>query len=258
MNYIDASDMPGGTTIPVNSAPSVFFVNPVRFGYFQRVLERECGRGRTGMTILDVGCGGGFLSEEFAKAGFSVTGLDPAPESIEAAQTHALASGLSVDYRVGSGENLPFVQSSFDHVTCCDVLEHVDDVDRVVSEIARVLKPGGLFLYDTINRTWMSKLAVIKVMQDWPSTSFAEPDSHVWEKFIKPAELTACLKRHGLIQKEMRGMGPGSHPIVTWLNFRRRVKGKISFKELGARLKFRESNDLSVSYLGFAQKPDQP
>ena len=71
-------------------------------------------------------------------------------------------------------------------------------MDRVIAEIARVLRPGGLFLYDTINRTFMSKLAAIKIMQEWPSTAFAGPNTHVWERFIKPAELVATLERHGL------------------------------------------------------------
>lgn len=231
-----------------------FFVNPVRFGYFKRVLERERSREQAGPTILDVGCGGGLLAEEFARAGFQVTGIDPAPESIETARAHAAASGLAIEYETGSGERLPFAKASFAHVACCDVLEHVDDVERVIGEIARVLKPGGLFLYDTINRTLMSKLAVIKVMQEWPSTAFAEPNSHVWDRFIKPAELRLMLERHGLDQRELRGISTRRNPIACWLAFRRRAKGRISFKELGLRLAFHESGALGISYMGYAVK----
>lgn len=229
-----------------------FFVNPVPFGYFMRVLRHSFEGEPIRPTLLDVGCGGGLLAEEFARSGFLVTGIDPVPESIETARAHASESGLNIEYQIGSGELLPFPEASFDHVACCDVLEHVDDVDEVIREIARVLKPGGLFLYDTINRTVFSKIAAIKIMQDWPSTAVCASNSHVWDKFIKPAELVATLKSHGLDQQEMRGISTRRNPIANWLDFRRRVKAQISFKELGRRLAFRESGDLSVSYMGHA------
>jgi 2-polyprenyl-6-hydroxyphenyl methylase/3-demethylubiquinone-9 3-methyltransferase len=233
-----------------------FFMNPIRFGYFQRVLEREGFLDRGQRRLLDVGCGGGVLAEEFARMGFEVTGVDPAPETIEAARAHALASGLSIEYEIGSGETLPYPEGAFDHVTCCDVLEHVDDVDRVIGEIARVLRPGGLFFYDTINRTFISKLTMIKFMQEWSSTALlSEPNVHVWERFIKPAELTAILQRHGFDQHEMRGVTPLRHnPISLWLDFHRRAQGKISFKELGRRVAFEESGDLDGSYMGYATR----
>jgi 2-polyprenyl-6-hydroxyphenyl methylase / 3-demethylubiquinone-9 3-methyltransferase len=229
-----------------------FFVNPVRYGYFRRVLERE--GARPGAAVLDIGCGGGILAEEFARDGFRVTGIDPAPESIETARTHAAASGLEITYEIGSGEHLPFSDASFDHVACCDVLEHVDEVERVIGEIARVLKPGGLFFYDTVNRTCMSRIAVIKVMQDWKATAFAAPNSHVWDKFIKPRDLVRILRRSGLRNRQMRGISIRRGPLGAWLGFRRRVNGKIGFKELGEYLGFRESRDLSVSYMGYASR----
>jgi 2-polyprenyl-6-hydroxyphenyl methylase / 3-demethylubiquinone-9 3-methyltransferase len=233
-----------------------FFMNPVRFGYFARVLGLERRHERRPRTLLDVGCGGGLLAEEFARAGFQVTGVDPAPESVEAARAHASASGLSIEYETGSGEHLPFQDEAFDHVTCCDVLEHVEEVGRVIAEISRVLKPGGLFFYDTINRTFISKLAIIKLMQEWPSTAFAAPNTHVWEKFIRPAELVGLLERHGLDQREMRGIAPaGLNPFPLWLAFRRRAQGRITFKELGRRLAFRETGHLDASYMGYAVKP---
>lgn len=231
-----------------------FWINPVRFGYFMRVLDREWAIGRGKGKLLDVGCGGGLLAEEFARVGLEVTGIDPAPETIETARAHASASGLAIEYQTGSGEQLPFPEGSFDHVTCCDVLEHVEDVERVISEIARVLKPGGLFFYDTINRTFISWIAVIKVMQEWPATAFAAPDMHVWEKFIKPAELVTLFERHGLKQRDNRGISPRRNPIAALLDFRRRVQGKITFKELGRRLDVQESEHLEISYMGYAIK----
>jgi 2-polyprenyl-6-hydroxyphenyl methylase / 3-demethylubiquinone-9 3-methyltransferase len=231
-----------------------FFVNPVRFGYFKRILDRERGPAQSGLALLDVGCGGGILAEDFARAGLRVTGVDPAPESIQTAQAHALASGLSIEYRTGSGEQLPLADAAFDLVACCDVLEHVDDVDRVVGEVARVLKPGGLFFFDTVNRTFVSKIAMIKVMQEWRSTAFVGPNCHVWERFIKPAELRQALARHGLEQRDVRGITSHCSPLAVWLNCRRRAKGQISFRELGQRLAFCEGDDLDVSYMGYAQR----
>jgi 2-polyprenyl-6-hydroxyphenyl methylase / 3-demethylubiquinone-9 3-methyltransferase len=231
-----------------------FWINPVRFGYFRRVIDREQALAHGRRKLLDVGCGGGMLAEEFARLGFEVSGIDPAPETIETARTHAATSGLSIEYHTGVGEHLPFADRSFDHVACCDALEHVDDVARVVGEIARVLRPGGLFLYDTVNRTMISRIAIIKVMQEWRSTAFAAPNMHVWEKFIKPAELIALLERHGLAPDEMRGIVPRRNPIATLLDFRRRAQGKITFKELGRRLDFQESDHLEASYMGYATK----
>src|SRR5512133_3624477 len=138
-----------------------FFINPVRFDYFSRVLQHKRDSGQVFSTVLDIGCGGGFLSEEFAGAGYAVTGVDPAAESIEAARKHAAANELPIDYETASGEDLPFPDGRFDIVLCCDVLEHVNDVGRVIAEIARVLKPGGIFFYDTINRTFASKIVII-------------------------------------------------------------------------------------------------
>lgn len=127
----------------------------------------------------------GLLAEEFARASFEVNGINPAPETIETARTHASASGLSIEYQTGTGEHLPFPGESFDQVACCDVLKHVDDVDRVISEIARVLRLGGLLLYETVNRTVMRKLAVINVVPEWSSAAFAEPNSHVWNRRVQ-------------------------------------------------------------------------
>lgn len=153
-----------------------YCMNPVRYGYFKRRLRQQHLPGRT---LLDVGCGGGFLAEEFARDGFTVTGIDPATRSLEAARKYAAENNLAIDYHAGKGEALPFPDGSFDIVACCDVLEHVDDFSLVISEVARTLKQGGIFCYDTVNRTWRSKVALIKINQDWGFTRWAQPNSHV-------------------------------------------------------------------------------
>jgi 2-polyprenyl-6-hydroxyphenyl methylase/3-demethylubiquinone-9 3-methyltransferase len=141
-------------------------LKPARVGYMRRVQTEQLGIDPSGLEVLDVGCGGGLLAEEFAALGARVTGVDPSVASLEAAREHARERGFEIDYREGVGEHLPFADGSFDAVYCCDVLEHVDAVERAVREIARVLRAGGTFLYDTINRTLRSRLLVIKLSQD--------------------------------------------------------------------------------------------
>src|SRR5688572_17990692 len=128
-------------------------MNPGRFEYFRAILTERLHRAPRGKTALDIGCGGGLLAEEFARLGCVVTGIDPAESALETARAHAARSRLAIDYRHGTGEELPLTNASFDIAYSCDVLEHVSDVDLVIAEIARVLKPGGVFFFDTINRT---------------------------------------------------------------------------------------------------------
>src|SRR4051795_9916918 len=127
-------------------------LNPSRVGYVRRILTEDLGHDPKRLRILDVGCGGGLLAEEFARLGCAVTGVDPSTDSVEAARAHAREGGLDIDYREATGDALPFADGEFPAAYCCDVLEHVDDVGRTVAEIARVLEPGGVFLYDTVNR----------------------------------------------------------------------------------------------------------
>src|SRR5882724_7864465 len=102
-------------------------LNPARFGYMRRVLTEELHLTPTDLRVLDVGCGGGLLAEEFARLGCAVTGVDPSQESLAAAREHAAAQGLAIGYQRSTGEALPCAADSFDVVYCCDVLEHVDD-----------------------------------------------------------------------------------------------------------------------------------
>jgi 2-polyprenyl-6-hydroxyphenyl methylase / 3-demethylubiquinone-9 3-methyltransferase len=231
-----------------------YFINPVRFGYFSRVIRERFHSPDMGKKILDLGCGGGFLSEEFSKAGFEVTGMDPSPHLLKNAQAHALKGGLNIKYVEGYGEKLPFETGSFDYVACCDVLEHVDDVNKVVSEIARVLRPGGAFFYDTVNRNFLSYLLIIKVAQDWKFTAWEAPRTHVWDKFVKPSELSEIMARHGLSQRELKGITPGNNIIAMLKNVRKRAKGKITRYEMGKQMDFREDNHADASYMGYGVK----
>ena len=122
-------------------------INPVRAGYFRRLLDQAFKLDYRGIQALDVGCGGGILAEEFAGMGFRVTGIDPSAQSLATARQHAQSMGLAIDYQHGTGESIPFADGTFPVVYCCDVLEHVRDLPKVIREIYRVTKPGGVFFF---------------------------------------------------------------------------------------------------------------
>lgn len=231
-----------------------YLSNPVKFDYILSIIAARWKVRPDQKILLDVGCGGGYLAEELARTGLAVTGIDPSSATILTAREHARRARLEVDYLEGRGEALPFAPETFDFVCCCDVLEHVPDPDRVIAEIGRVLKPGGLFFYDTINRTLISRLVMIKIMQEWQSTAFLEPHIHLWPMFIKPRELLAMLTAHGLVNQEVRGLGPGPNFIAHYSNLRRRARGLIDWAELGRRLGLRINNNLSMTYVGYALK----
>jgi len=230
-------------------------VNPPRFAYFHEALLQRFGSKPQALSVLDVGCGGGLLAERFAALGGAVTGVDRSLPTLAAAREHAQSMGFDIRYQEGDAHALPFDVAQFDVVCCCDVLEHVDDVDRVVSEVARVLKPGGIFFFDTINRTWRSKLLAIKAAQDWALTRVVPRNVHVWEKFVRPQELSASLQRHGLSAHEFVGLSPAMNPITALVSLVRLKLGRISFGEMGRTLALAKSSDLSLSYMGIATRP---
>ncbi|TMI96698.1 MAG: 3-demethylubiquinone-9 3-O-methyltransferase [Bacteroidetes bacterium] len=228
-------------------------VNPWRVGCAKDIIKKLAIDPK-GKTALEVGSGGGILTEEIAKMGFITTGIDPADQSIITASNHARASGLNIKYEKGTGENLPYANGSFDFVFCCDVLEHVQDLPKVISEISRVLKPGGVFIYDTLNRTFISKVVAIKIWQEWKRWAFMPPNLHVWEMFIKPGEIKELLQKNGLDWKEHTGSSPNVS-IPKMLGFlRKRAKGEWTYADLGQNFWLVKSNDMNILYAGFAIK----
>ncbi|ROU03829.1 bifunctional 2-polyprenyl-6-hydroxyphenol methylase/3-demethylubiquinol 3-O-methyltransferase UbiG [Histidinibacterium lentulum] len=188
-----------------------------------------------GRRVLDLGCAGGFMAEALDDRGAIVTGLDPAAETVAAARQHADAAGRGIDYLVGVGEALPFAAESFDHVVCVDVLEHVANLDRVLSEVARVLKPGGLFLFDTINRTALARFGAVTVAER--VVRVLPRGTHDPALFIRPAELRRGLGAAGLVPGPMTGLGPRGVDR----------RGDLTFGTLPVRW---------VIYMGLARKPD--
>lgn len=229
-------------------------MTPGRLAYFRQVLAERLNLDPAGLRALDVGCGGGFLAEELARLGCQVVGVDPSAVSIDTARGHAAEVGLDIDYRVGAGEQLPVSDAEFDLVFCCDVLEHVSDLDRVVSEISRSLRPQGVFLFDTINRTRTSELLAIKVMQEWRFTRFVDVTVHDWEMFIKPAELARSLHAHRMQMGDVVGLAPRASAPRVLLSFVRANRRRISYGELSRRLDVGQVKDTRVSYMGFATK----
>jgi 2-polyprenyl-6-hydroxyphenyl methylase/3-demethylubiquinone-9 3-methyltransferase len=173
---------------------------PGRLRHFDRLIDWQ------GKDVLDLGCAGGFMAEALAGRGATVTGIDPAAEAIAAARQHAQAEGLRIKYDTGVGETLPYDAACFDAVVCVDVLEHVTDLQKVVTEIARVLRPGGLFLFDTINRNPLARLATITVAED--ILRLLPRGTHDPAMFIKPVELRKAMVAAGLVPARFTGLGP--------------------------------------------------
>jgi 2-polyprenyl-6-hydroxyphenyl methylase/3-demethylubiquinone-9 3-methyltransferase len=228
-------------------------VNPWRVGFAKRILA-DLKIDPNGKTALEVGSGGGILTEEICKMGFRTSGIDPAEESINTARNHAEAEGLSIHYELGTGEDIPYSDESLDVVFCCDVLEHVQDLPKVIAEISRVLKPNGVFIYDTLNRTIDSKIVAIKIWQEWNRWSFMPPNLHVWKMFIKPAEMRNLLLQNGFEWKEHIGSKPNVAIPKMLRYLRKRKKGQWTFADLGANFRLLEDKDMNILYGGYAIK----
>ena len=236
---------------PLNLLRALY--NPFRVGYAKRIID-QLHISPEKISVLEVGCGGGILSEEIAKTGFTTTGIDPAEESLEIARAHAKESQLNIIYAKGAGEKIPYPDRSFDVVLCCDVLEHVQDLPKVIAEASRVLKDGGLFIYDTFNRTFMSKISIIKVLQDWNRWAIMPPNIHVWKMFIKPREIRSLLMQNQLEWKEHRGIEPGISYFRMLRYLRKRAAGELTYQEFGEKFLMEESKSTRIMYMGYAVK----
>ncbi len=174
---------------------------PPRLAYFDTIVGTWRGK-----TVLDLGCGGGFMAEAIARKGAAVIGIDPSEDAIRVAQAHAESEGLKIDYEVGSGESIAVADACVDCVVCVDVLEHVADLDRVLDEVQRVLKPGGVFLFDTINRTALAALVIVHLGE--MIFRLLPRGTHDPAKFIRPSELRLKLQERGLAAGPFVGLGP--------------------------------------------------
>jgi 2-polyprenyl-6-hydroxyphenyl methylase/3-demethylubiquinone-9 3-methyltransferase len=212
--------------------------NPVRLGFIKAVacrrFERDGKRldALESLRLLDIGCGGGVLSEPLARLGAAVVGADPAEPNIAAARLHAAEAGVTVDYRATTAEALADAGERFDVVLAMEVVEHVADLSLFIKRCAEMVKPGGLMVAATLNRTLKSfALAIVgaEYVLRWLPRG-----THRWDKFVTPNELEAALTRHGLSVTDETGV------IYNLIADRWQI-----------------STDMDVNYMVVAEKPAQ-
>lgn len=174
-------------------------INPLRLNYIDSLVGLKDKR------VLDVGCGGGILSESIYFKGANVTGIDLGEKALNVAKLHQLESGAKVDYRLVSVEQLASEQpASFDVVTCMEMLEHVPDPAAVVAACARLVKPGGSVFFSTINRN--PKAYLFAVIGAEYVLNMLPRGTHDYAKFIKPSELSSWARNAGLDISGLKGM----------------------------------------------------
>ena len=185
-------------------------LNPVRIGYIRdRAAARWqrdalSGRPLDGLSLLDIGCGGGLLSEPMTRLGARVTGVDASARNITVAALHAERQGLSIDYRQGTAESLAAGGAQFDIVMALEIVEHVSDVDLFLRSCGNMVKPGGLLFLSTLNRTakaWAMAIAGAEYVLGWLPRG-----THDWKKFLKPSEAVHRLRDGGVDAQEIVGV----------------------------------------------------
>jgi 2-polyprenyl-6-hydroxyphenyl methylase/3-demethylubiquinone-9 3-methyltransferase len=187
-------------------------IGPARLTFARDRLASHFGRaGATatlrpleGLSVLDVGCGGGLMCEPLTRLGASVTGIDPAGENIEAARRHAAGQGLEIEYRAARAEDLAGEGQAFDAVMCLEVVEHVPDVGAFLKALGALVRPGGLMLLSTLNRTL--KAYVLAIVGAEYVLGWLPVGTHQWERFVTPEELATHLQAAGLGAPALQGL----------------------------------------------------
>jgi 2-polyprenyl-6-hydroxyphenyl methylase/3-demethylubiquinone-9 3-methyltransferase len=212
-------------------------LNPVRLSYIRDTAIAHFGkdagtrRPLEGLSILDIGCGGGLLSEPLARLGARVTGIDPAARNVQIARLHADRSELRIDYRATTAEALAAAGERYDIVLNMEVVEHVDNVPLYMKSCAELVQPGGLMVVATINRTpraWALAIVGAEYVLGWLPRG-----THDYRRFLTPDEIAALCARNGLRATDR--VGVSYHPLAdAW----------------------RPSRDLGVNYMLLAEKPE--
>lgn len=209
--------------------------NPVRLAFTRQEAAARFGRDARslrpfeGLSLLDIGCGGGLLSEPMARLGFAVTGADASERNIGTARAHAAQSGLAVEYRAATAEALAAEGRTFDVVLNMEVVEHVADVGAYLAACAQLVKPGGLTIVATLNKT-LKSLALAKFAAEYV-LCWMPRGTHDWNRFIPPAQLQQTLEKSGLSILKTQGV---FFDILTW--------------------DWRLSSDVDVNYMVVASK----
>ncbi|NHF72987.1 bifunctional 2-polyprenyl-6-hydroxyphenol methylase/3-demethylubiquinol 3-O-methyltransferase UbiG [Paracoccus xiamenensis] len=195
---------------PKGKFKPLHMMNPVRLGYITTQIATEFGRDLKsprpfeGLRLLDIGCGGGLLSEPMARLGATVIGADAAAKNIEVARLHAQQVGLDIDYRAETAEALLAAGERFDVVLAMEIVEHVAEPPAFVQTCHDLLRPGGVLVMSTLNRTARSFAAAI-VGAEWVMR-WLPKGTHEWARFITPEELAAMMQKSGLRVVDRRGM----------------------------------------------------
>ena len=185
-------------------------INPTRLTYIRDQICAHFGRdpkappSLTGLSVLDIGCGGGLIAEPLTRLGADVTGIDPARETIEAAKTHAKGAGLTIAYEATTAEALADAGKTYDVVLLLEVVEHVPDVPAFLNRVAPLVAPGGVMVLSTLNRTLKAyALAIVgaEYVLRWLPLG-----THQWDRFVRPEELRAALRGAGLKPANTTGM----------------------------------------------------
>ena len=186
-------------------------INPARLDFIRTRLITHFGRDPrslrpfAGLSLSDIGCGGGLVAEPMARLGFAVTGIDAAAEAISAARAHAEATGLAIDYRVADIGALAAGGERFDVVLGLEVIEHVADRDAFFAALGKLVKPGGAFIGATLNRTRRS--FVLAIVGAEYLLGWLPRGTHDWQRFVRPSEFVLGLRRAGLAATELSGLG---------------------------------------------------
>ena len=195
---------------PAGSFRALHRINPTRLGFIRQQLqahfrcEPSSLRPFEGLSLLDIGCGGGLAAEPMARLGFTVTGIDAGAEAIVSARAHAEAMGLAIDYRVAAAESLAQAGECFDAVLALEVIEHVADPAVFFASVGALVRPGGAFIGATLNRT--ARSFVLAIVGGEYIFRWLPPATHDWRKFLRPSEFVLGLRRNGLPATQLTGV----------------------------------------------------
>jgi 2-polyprenyl-6-hydroxyphenyl methylase / 3-demethylubiquinone-9 3-methyltransferase len=191
---------------PKGSSAMLHKLNPVRLAFVRDCVNDHFGvnertlKPLAGKSVLDVGCGAGLMCEPLARMGAAVTGIDAAPENVDVAAAHGAGQGLDITYWCG---DVAEIDAQFDVVTSMEVIEHVSDPAVFLRALARCLKPGGLMILSTPNRTRLSKLGIVRIGE---SIGGIPKGTHDWDKFITPDEMVELAADAGFVVSETKGI----------------------------------------------------